>query len=134
MKFDVLESVVFFFLGWIKKKKKKLKLITMTFNTLHIYDSCMFSINVKVCEEKQEKKEKKKKGGTCRWSNRVITWLFIYSLCGPGRYLLDNRNLANQAKICYIWNMHGSSIVPQLTYSTLYVNIKRVERERIYIR
>ena len=40
----------------------------------------MFSINVKVCEEKQEKKEKKKKGGTCRLSNRVITWLFIYIL------------------------------------------------------
>ena len=38
----------------------------MTCNTLHIYDSCMFSINVKVCEEKQEKKEKKKKGDTCR--------------------------------------------------------------------
>ena len=33
----------------------------MICNTLHIYDSCMFSINVKVCEEKQEKKKKRKR-------------------------------------------------------------------------
>ena len=29
--------------------------------------------------------------------------------------------------------MGPRSIVPQLTYSTLYVNIKRVEKEREYI-
>ena len=41
----------------IYKKKKTVKLIIMTCYTLHIYDSFMFSINVKLCEEKKEKKK-----------------------------------------------------------------------------
>ena len=77
------------------------------------------------------KKNKKKRKLVRADDQIVITWLFLYSLYGPGicwirEYSKSSYNLLHLE--------HVSSIVPQLTYSTLYVNIKRVERERIYIR